>query len=67
MIQQKIRLNETNSKILNGRIYITGEKMASLKKSLQDNVIMANKMIHPALGTLYEYIGEYTRNIKSKK
>jgi hypothetical protein len=60
-----IRLNEVNSKIIGGKIYITAIKAHNLNKKLSEFVIMSSKINYPKLGFMYEYTGPYTRNIKS--
>lgn len=59
-----IRLNPKNSKIIDGRVFITSMKVHSLKSTLKSKVINGSRVEHPTLGTLYEYVGEYTRSNK---
>jgi hypothetical protein len=59
-----IRLNEKNSKVVGGKIYITGMKAHNLNAKLSEFVIMSSKINHPKLGYMYEYVGPYTRNVK---
>lgn len=59
-----IRLNQTNSKVIGDKVFITGMKAHSLNDKLKQFVITSSKINHPQLGTLYEYVGEYTRSIK---
>jgi hypothetical protein len=59
-----IRLNQKNSKVVGSKVFITGMKAHSLNDKLKHYVITNSKVNHPELGILYEYIGEYTRNIK---
>lgn len=62
-----IRLNQTNSKVIGDKVYITAMKVHSLKESLKKNVVNESNVTHPTLGLLYEYQGEYSRSIKSLK
>lgn len=61
-----IRLNPQNSKVINGKVFITAMKVHSLKTTLKRHVVNGSRVEHPTLGTLYEYVGEYTRSNKVK-
>lgn len=63
----KIRLNESNSKMMNSDVYITKSKAFSLKKGLFKNVKLESNFIHPSLGMMYRYVGEYSRTVKNVK
>tara|TARA_R110000796_G_scaffold232005_1_gene350146 strand:- start:1709 stop:1894 length:186 start_codon:yes stop_codon:yes gene_type:complete len=58
---KKINVNSTNSKMFNGRLFITGLKMSGLGKLLRDYMKLGNTVKHPTLGMLYEYDGPYSR------
>ena len=62
----KIRVNTTNSKILNGRLFITGLKAVLISKSkvLAELVEYGNSITYPGLGKLVEYNGAYSRKLK---
>lgn len=59
-----IRLNQKNSKVVSGKVFITAIKAQSLKPQLSTFVITESKINHPLLGTMYEYTGPYTRSVK---
>lgn len=59
-----IRLNPQNSKVIDGKVFITAMKVHSLKATLKRHVVDGSRVEHPTLGTLYEYDGEYTRSNK---
>lgn len=61
----KIRLNESNSKMIDGNIFITSKKAFSLKKTMQKHISFVSTIVHPQLGKMYRYTGEYSRNIKT--
>ena len=63
---RKIRVSTLNSKILNGKLFITGLKAVLVSKSkvLAELVNHGNSMIYPGLGKLVEYNGPYIRVIK---
>lgn len=56
-----IRLNPQNSKVIDGKVFITAMKVHSLKANLKQHVVEGSRVEHPMLGTLYQYDGEYTR------
>ena len=59
----KIRVNQENSKVLEGRLFITMLKALQVSKSvvLAKLVEYDNNIVHPALGKLVEYKGAYSR------
>ena len=58
----KIRVNQENSKVLEGRLFITMLKAQQIKSIvLQKLVEYGNYIIHPTLGRLVEYKGVYSR------
>jgi hypothetical protein len=57
----RINVNATNSKLIDGRLFITGLKMNALSPSFKEMIISGNTIVHPSLGTLYEFNGPYSR------
>ena len=62
----KIRVNQENSKVLGGRLFITLLKAVLISKSkvLAELVEYGNSITYPGLGKLVEYKGAYNRTIK---
>jgi len=58
---KKINVNSLNSKVLDGRLFITGMKMNGLSPMLMEFIVQGNTMNHPSLGMMYEYSGPYSR------
>jgi hypothetical protein len=58
---KKVNLNPTNSKVINGVIFVTALKVQAMSKVLSDLVEYGNNIIHPTLGIMYQYNGEYSR------
>jgi len=63
---RKIRVNTTNSKVLDGILFITMLKamLVSKSKVLAELVNYGNSANFPGLGKLVEYKGNYIRVIK---
>tara|TARA_Y100000592_G_C5451542_1_gene309006 strand:- start:555 stop:746 length:192 start_codon:yes stop_codon:yes gene_type:complete len=61
----KIRVNSENSKVLNGKLFITLLKALQVSKSkvLEKLVEYDNNLVYPGLGKLVEYKGAYSRKI----
>ena len=57
----KIRVNTSNSKIIDGQLFINLIKIDSLHKNQRDNVNNMNSIIHPILGRMVSYEGEFIR------
>ncbi len=57
----KIRVNTSNSKLVNGQLFINLSKLDSLKKKQRENINDANSIIHPILGRMISYEGEFIR------
>ena len=59
----KIRVNQSNSKVLAGILYITELKAVLISKSkvLAELVEYGNSITYPGLGKLVEYNGPYSR------
>lgn len=66
-MKSTIRLNEKNSKIMNGRVFITALKAKNINSILQGFLNEGSKINHPKMGMLIEYTGPYTRSIKTVK
>ena len=59
----KIRVNFENSKVVNGKLFITLLKATQIKhKILQDNIEYDNSIIHPQIGKCVQFTGSYTRS-----
>ena len=60
---KKIRVNQSNSKVLNGRLFITLLKALQVSKSkvLAELIEYDNNLVFPGLGKLVEYNGAYVR------
>ena len=60
---KKIRVSQANSKVLNGKLFITLLKALQVSKSvvLAKLVEYDNNIVHPTLGKLVEYKGAYSR------
>jgi hypothetical protein len=57
----KINVNSGNSKLVGGRLFITGLKMKRLSSKLSEGIVNGNTINHPVLGMMYEFIGPYSR------
>ncbi len=66
MLGKKIRVSTSNSKVMNGRLFISGLKAVLVSKSkvLAELVNHGNSITYPGLGKLVEYNGPYIRVIK---
>ena len=58
---QKINVNSTNSKVIDGRLFITGLKMSKLSDKLKAFIVEGNTVNFPSMGMMYEYSGPYSR------
>ena len=59
---KKIRVNTTNSKVLDGRLFISLLKAVQIKSTvLQKLIEYGNSAVYPGLGKLVEYKGAYIR------
>ena len=59
---KKIRVSTKNSKVLDGRLFITLLKAMQIKsKVLQQLIEYGNSAVFPGLGKLVEYKGAYIR------
>ena len=57
----KIRVNTSNSKLVDGKLFINLLKLDSLKKHQRENVNDTSSIIHPMLGRMVSYEGEFIR------
>ena len=65
MAGKKIRVNKTNSKVLEGKLYISMLKAQQVKSIvLQKLIEYSNYIVYPGLGRLVEYKGGYIRVTK---
>ena len=62
----KIRVNTTNSKVMNGKLFITELKaiLVSKSKVLAELIEYDNNLTYPGIGKLVEYNGPYIRVTK---
>ena len=60
-MSQKINVNATNSKMIDGKLFITGLKMNQLNNALSDFIVKGNTIEYPGLGKMYQYDGPYSR------
>ena len=62
----KIRVNQENSKVFAGKLFITLLKAVLISKSkvLAELVEHGNSITYPGLGKLVEYNGAYSRKLK---
>ena len=65
MANSKIRVNKTNSKIVDGRLYISMLKAQTVTSKVLSKLIeYGNYIVYPGLGRLVEYKGGYIRVAK---
>tara|TARA_Y100000296_G_scaffold74554_1_gene93268 strand:- start:327 stop:515 length:189 start_codon:yes stop_codon:yes gene_type:complete len=59
----KIRVNQENSKVMNGKLFITLLKAVMISKSkvLAELIEYDNNLVYPGMGKLVEYKGAYSR------
>mgnify|MGYP003624401310 FL=1 len=57
----KIRVNTKNSKVINEKLFIDLIKLNSLKKKQRENVNDGSCIVHPMLGRMVSYEGEFIR------
>ena len=59
----KIRVNQENSKVLAGTLFITLLKAVMISKSkvLAELIEYDNNLVYPGMGKLVEYKGAYSR------
>ena len=61
-----IRVNQENSKVFAGKLFITLLKAVLISKSkvLAELIEYDNNLVYPGMGKLVEYKGAYNRTIK---
>tara|TARA_R110000824_G_scaffold317735_1_gene504901 strand:- start:423 stop:620 length:198 start_codon:yes stop_codon:yes gene_type:complete len=59
---KKINLNPTNSKVINGVVYVTALKVQAMSEKLEELVEHGNNIMHPILGIMYQYNGKFSRS-----
>ena len=65
VISKKINVNSTNSKIVDGKLYITPSKAHQIiNPYLKEQVDFQSHINYPGLGKLVEFKGNYSRSIK---
>ena len=57
----KIRVNTSNSKVIDGKLFINLIKLSSLRKIQSEKVNDGNCIVHPLMGRMVSYEGEYIR------
>ena len=58
---KKVNLNPSNSKVINGTVFVTALKALAMSKMLSDQLEHGNNITHPTLGIMYQYNGPYSR------
>jgi hypothetical protein len=59
----RVNLNPTNSKVINGVVFVTALKVKAMSEVLvEESIQFGNRITHPSLGTMYQYDGKYSRN-----
>tara|TARA_R110002050_G_scaffold13531_3_gene43285 strand:+ start:32 stop:244 length:213 start_codon:yes stop_codon:yes gene_type:complete len=59
----RVNLNPTNSKVINGVVFVTALKVKAMSEVLvEESIKFGNRITHPSLGTMYQYDGKYSRN-----
>jgi len=64
-MSKKINVNPKNSKMINGKLFITGLKYAQLSPSLGEFIVDGSTIEHPTLGKMYQYDGPFSRGVKA--
>ena len=58
----KIRVNTENSKVINGKLFISLIKVNDIKnKLLKELINTGSNIIHPIMGRMVSYEGQYIR------
>ena len=60
-MSKKINVNATNSKMIAGKLFITGLKISMLTNALSEFIVKGSTVNHPVLKDMYEYAGPYSR------
>lgn len=57
----RINVNTNNSKVIGGKLFITGLKASQLNVKLDECIVKGSTVQHPTMGMLYEYDGPFSR------
>ena len=57
----RVNLNPTNSKVINGVVFVTALKVQAMSNKLVELVEYGNNIMHPSLGKMYQYNGTFSR------
>ncbi len=57
----RVNLNPTNSKVINGVVFVTALKVQAMSNKLVELVEYGNNIMHPSLGKMYQYNGKFSR------
>ena len=57
----RINVNASNSKVIGGKLFITGLKMSQLRAKLAEYIVKGSTVQHPTMGMMYEYDGPFAR------
>ena len=60
-MSKKINVNVENSKVIGGKLFITGLKMSRLTNKLSEFIVKGSTVHHPILKDMYEYDGPFSR------
>ena len=60
-MSKKINVNPTNSKMIDGKLFITGLKMSQLSSALSEFIVNGSTVKHPVLKDMYECNGPFSR------
>jgi hypothetical protein len=61
----KINVNATNSKVINGKLFITPLKAHQITNpTLKEQIDFQSNVDYPNLGKLVEFKGSYSRSLK---
>ena len=53
-MKKSINVSQENSKVLGGKLFITGLKMSRLGVKFSESIVKGNTINHPTLGLMYE-------------
>lgn len=58
----RINVNPKNSKLVSGKLFITGMKKHQLRESLSEHIVDGSTIDYPGMGKMYQYNGPYSRS-----
>ncbi|MEJ6793062.1 MAG: hypothetical protein QNK89_10130 [Lacinutrix sp.] len=61
-MSKKVNLNSSNSKVINGTVFVTALKCHEMSKMLAEEIQHGNNITHPTLGIMYQYNGKFSRS-----